>query len=213
MKVTSVNIAEKQLIQWKGKTEATGIFKKPVNSIYLESEDVKEDNVIDRKYHGGIDKAAYIYSADYYSFWQEKYPELHWEAGMFGENITIEGFDESQIRIGDTYEIGTAIIKISQPRTPCYKLGIRFQTQKVLKEFIRSLYPGAYVSVIKNGDVKKGDVLKLISTGEAKVSLREVFRLMYEGSEADASTINELLKTSLTAGCASELKKRLKIKA
>lgn len=156
----------------------TGIFKYPVGKIQLGASDVEKDQVIDRKYHGGIDKACYLFSADVYDYWKNQYPELEWDWGMFGENITIEGLDESQMMIGATYKIGDAIVEVSQPRQPCFKLGVRFNTQKVLKDFIAAEHSGVYVRVIKEGTVTAGDELILINQGES-LSIREVFCWMY----------------------------------
>ena len=94
MKVVSVNIGERKGVKYRGKTVQTGVFKKPVtHPIILGKFDVEGDAVIDRRYHGGEFKACYLYSADHYEFWKNKYPDLEWEYGMFGENITVEGLN------------------------------------------------------------------------------------------------------------------------
>ena len=136
MLVKSVNIGNKQDVLWNGKTVSTGIFKKSVLSIKLGKEDVDLDDVVDRKYHGGIDKACYIYSFNHYAFWQKLYPNVELNFGMFGENITIEGLNEKTVYIGDIYRIGGATVKVTQPRQPCFKLGVRFSDQKIIKQFI-----------------------------------------------------------------------------
>src|SRR6056300_334029 len=94
LRVVSTNISEPKMVKWRGKNVKTGIFKYPVSSgIYLESEDVRGDAVVDRKYHGGVDKACYLYSADVYGEWKAKFPNADWSMGMFGENLTLEGLD------------------------------------------------------------------------------------------------------------------------
>ena len=176
MKIIATNLAEIREVEWQGKMVKTGIYKFPVDEpIFLEKEDVKNDHVIDRKYHGGVDKACYLYSADHYGFWKEKYPDLDWQWGMLGENLTIEGLDESQIFIGDIFEIGEAVVQISQPRYPCYKLGFRFGSQVIVREFLESPYPGIYVRIIKEGNVKAGDAMTLIEKAEKSMSVRETF--------------------------------------
>jgi MOSC domain-containing protein YiiM len=178
LKVVSVNIGKKKSVNWKGKQVETGIFKYAVSQpIFLGKEDVKNDDVIDRKYHGGIDKACYIYSADHYPFWKEKYPDADTQWGAFGENITIENLDESQIFIGAQYNLGEAIVEISQPRQPCFKLGIRFENPLIVKDFFQSKFPGIYLRVIKEGNVKKGDSMQLISTPKNGVTVLEVHSL------------------------------------
>lgn len=167
MKVISVNIGERKLVQWKQKSIETGIFKYPVHeAIHLGDQDVDGDAVVDRKYHGGIEKAAYIFSADHYPYWKKLYPELDWNWGMFGENITIEGLDEKKLTIGDLYALGTAQIEITSPREPCFKLGIRFNNQSILKAFIKVPHCGSYVKVIQKGKVAKGDKMQLIKKGD-----------------------------------------------
>jgi MOSC domain-containing protein YiiM len=190
----------------------TGIFKYPVkHAIHLGHTDVKNDQVIDRKHHGGIDKACYLYSANHYSFWNEKYPDLEWDFGMFGENITIEGFNESNVHVGDIFQIGTAKIQISQPRQPCYKLGIRFNTQKIIKDYINSPYPGTYARVIEAGDVIVEDEMKLIERSSIQLNLTDLFKLIYHGTHEDHHIIKELLDEDLIpADCKEALRKKYK---
>ncbi len=175
MKVISTNIGKKTTINWKGKKVVTGIYKTPTsNPIFLGKTDVKDDDVIDRIHHGGEDKACYFYAANHYEFWKEKYPDLDWKHGFFGENLTIEDFDENNIKIDSTYRIGEAIIQISEPRQPCYKLGIRFNNQKVIKEFLNTSYSGFYVRILQEGEVKAGDQLILIEESN-NPSIAEIF--------------------------------------
>lgn len=189
MKVVSTNIGKKTLINWNGEQVETGIFKKPVSTpIFLGKEDVKNDDVIDRKYHGGIDKACYFYSYSHYTHFKELYPHLDWQYGMFGENITIDNFEETNIRIGDTYKLGTAIIQVSEPRQPCFKLGVRFNNQKILKDFIHSSYSGFYARVLKEGEVKIGDQLELIERNPNDLSVEDVFSILSYNKD------NQLLK-------------------
>ena len=211
MKVVSVNIGEKQSIKWRGRKVQTGIFKYPVSSaIFLGKTDVNHDQVIDRKYHGGEYKACYIYSADHYDYWKSLYPELEFDYGMFGENITIQGMQETDMFLGDVYQIGEAKVEITQPREPCFKLGARFGTQKVLKQFINAPYPGAYLKVLEEGAVKSGDEIKLISKGFEESSLKDVYSLMYHSTKAERDQIHRLLELNdLPPGLIKALKKRI----
>jgi MOSC domain-containing protein YiiM len=178
MQVLSTNIAETVTIEWRGQIVQTGIYKNPVEtSIFLGTEDVAKDHVIDRRYHGGTDKACYLYSADHYPFWQDKYPNLEWKHGMFGENLTVSGLDESVIRIGDSYRIGEAIVQVSQPRQPCFKLGLRFNNLAMVDDFWKAPYPGVYVRVLQPGAVRNGDELILIEQNSESLSIAEVFSL------------------------------------
>lgn len=180
MKIISTNLGNPTKIVWNGKETTTGIYKFPVDQpILLESTDVKGDSVIDRKHHGGIYKAAYLFSADHYAYWKEKYPDLEWNWGMFGENLTIQGLNESQIRIGSIYRLGTALVQITQPREPCYKLGIRFKDQNMIKQFIDHGFPGTYVRVLESGTVKTGDSMELSKASETPLTVQEFYKLLY----------------------------------
>ncbi|MFT6867086.1 MAG: MOSC domain-containing protein YiiM [Cyclobacteriaceae bacterium] len=200
MKVVSVNIGERKKIRWRLRTIETGIFKSPVDQIILDSTDVVNDHVVDRKYHGGIDKACYLFSADVYDYWKAKYPDLVWDWGMFGENVTVAGLNESEIFIGSTYAIGSAIIEVSEPRQPCFKLGIRFGTQKVLKDFIAAAHSGVYVRVLQSGEVKSGDEMVLLEKG-SDVSILDIFQLLYNKHQSQdlllkATQLNKLAEST-----------------
>jgi MOSC domain-containing protein YiiM len=177
MKIISTNIGKAVRVKKNGKEVETGIYKKSVNHpISLGFTDVEGDAVMDRKHHGGIDKACYLYSSDHYPFWQKKFPDLDWTPGMFGENLTVEGLDEASLMLGDIYFLGTAIIQISEPRRPCSILGIRLGTQKIVKEFHQSNFPGVYVRVLKKGEVKNGDLLILKDRSE-NLSIKDAYSL------------------------------------
>ncbi len=180
MKVISTNIGKPVTFEWNGKEEQTGIFKYPTsNPLYLTKNDVKNDTVIDRVHHGGTNKACYLFSKDYYPYWKKLYPNHEWDWGMFGENLTIEGLDESMIKVGNTYKIGEALVQISQPREPCYKLGIRFGTQEILKQFIDHNHPGTYVKILEEGHVSKGDKLELVKESENPLTVQQFYELMF----------------------------------
>lgn len=207
MKVISTNIAQKTTIKWKGKDIETGIFKKSVSEIFLGYTDVENDNVIERKYHGGVDKACYLYSSDHYQYWKELYPDLDWSYGMFGENITVKDLDETELYIGDIFEIGSATIQISEPRLPCYKLGVRFGSQKIIKEFNNTTFSGAYVRVLKNGIIKPNDEFKLVEKHN-RITLSDVYSLFSSNKNNQ-----ELIKNALNEPhLADEFKKGFKNK-
>ena len=179
MQVVSTNIGNATTILWNGKKEKTGIYKYPVTeSIYLGATDVVKDTVTDRKHHAGINKACFLFSADQYPFWKNRYPDLLWDWGMFGENLTVEGLDESVIRVGDIYRIGTSLVQISQPREPCYKLGIRFNDRAIVKKYIDHGFSGTYVRVLEEGRVEKGDKMELAEQSENPLTVKQFFELI-----------------------------------
>lgn len=180
MKVISTNLGEPTKIVWNNKATTTGIYKYPVDTpLFLDTEDVQGDTVVDRKHHGGIYKACYLFSTDNYGYWKEKYPLLDWNWGMFGENLTVEGLDESQIRIGSTYKLGTALVQITQPREPCYKLGIRFGDQTILKQFIDHGFPGTYIRILEPGTVSIGDPMELVEESKSTLTVQQFYNLLF----------------------------------
>ncbi len=180
MQIISTNIGKPKTVLWKAQKVTTGIFKEPLDlPLHLGTEDVKNDHVNDRRVHGGIDKACYLFSADYYSYWQKEYPDLDWKYGMFGENLTVTGLNEEKVYIGDIYLVGEAQVQVSQPRQPCYKLGIKFKDQSILKKFIKHNHPGFYVRVLQEGHVRIGDEFMLQKSAESALSISAFFKSLY----------------------------------
>ncbi|TDQ22001.1 MOSC domain-containing protein [Tenacibaculum caenipelagi] len=177
MKIVATNIGERKEVNWKGKTITTGIFKFPVTTpIFLDVEKVKDDAICDRKYHGGIDQAVYAYSEKHYNYWKELYPDLDWQYGMFGENLTIGNLDESLLHVGDTFEVGEVIIEVTKPRQPCMKLGVRFNDMKIVKQFWQQDFPGVYFKILQTGFVNVGDELKIIKSCRHNPTISEVYQ-------------------------------------
>jgi len=180
LKISSVNIAKPTTIIWNGKKVITGIYKKAVNQpILLGNQCVQNDEVSDRKHHGGEFKACYLFSEDHYEYWKNLYPNLDWELGMFGENLTVSGLNEKDIRIGDIYKIGSALVQVTQPREPCFKFGVKFGTQEVLKQFIDHGFPGTYVRVLEEGFIKTGNTFELVEKAKNSISTWQFFDLLY----------------------------------
>lgn len=210
MKIISTNIAKPTTIEWRGQKVETGIYKYAVETpIFLGSEDVVNDHVIDRRYHGGLDKACYLYSADHYPFWQIKYTNLDWQWGMFGENLTVSGLDESEIRIGDRFQIGDAVVQVTQPRQPCFKLGVRFGDQSVVSDFWTLPFPGVYVRVLLPGEVKTDDEMILIERDPESLSVSQVFSIFHH-NRSDFELIQRAIAEPFIAGsCRRDIEKLL----
>ncbi len=176
MKIISVNIGKPKTIKWKNKMVTTGIFKHSVKTpIVLGFENVNDDSVVDRKHHGGINKAVYAYGFNHYNHWQKLYPKLKFELGMFGENLTVDNLYESELKIGEVYKLGKAIIEVAGPREPCYKLGIRFNDAKVIKQFWLDDRCGVYFKLLTAGEVAVGDILIKQITRAGALSVAEVY--------------------------------------
>lgn len=205
MKIVSTNIGEKRTLDFKGKKVETGIFKFSVDHpIFLGSEDVENDHVMDRKYHGGTDKACYLYGANHYEYWKSLYPALDFPSGMFGENLTVDGLNETGINIGDIYKIGEAQIQVTQPRQPCFKLEFRFPDKNIVRKFIDSGYSGVYVRVLSQGMVKAGDEMQLIRKNDS-LSIHTIFNMLY-ADKVDEKLLEKALNEPLLAeSCRKDL--------
>lgn len=210
MQVLSINIGKLTRINWNGKELNTGIYKYPTSSpLFLEKESVANDAIANRKVHGGAYKACYLFSVNHYPYWKNKYPKLDWNWGMFGENLSVSGMDETQIRIGDIYKIGRALVQVSQPREPCFKLGIRFGTQDILKEFIEYGYPGTYVKILEEGIVSSGDDFTLVRASDNSLTVHQFFQLLY-AKEKDQKVLKLAIENlALPEGKRERLKKYL----
>ena len=207
MKIISTNIAQPTTFIRNGESVTTGIYKKPTDvPIYLGKNDVRGDEVSDRRVHGGEFKACYLFSANQYPYWQELYPNLDWTFGMLGENLTIENLDEKKLYIGDVYKLGNALVQITIPREPCFKFAHKFGTEDVLQQFIEHGYSGTYVRVLEEGDVKTGDTFKLVKPAENSLSIFQFFELLFAKNK-DKDRINLVINNEALP---ERLKKRLR---
>jgi MOSC domain-containing protein YiiM len=175
MKVVSTNIGEPRPVMWQGSEIMTGIYKEPVKSIAIKRFFVEKDNVSDLEVHGGERKAVYGYPSEHYDFWRGEFPSIKMDWGMFGENITTEGLFEQELVIGSVYRVGSALLQVTQPRLPCFKLAIKFGRIDIIERFMKSRKSGFYFTVVKEGKVKPGDLITLEETGETD---RTIFDLV-----------------------------------
>ena len=177
MKLISVSVGQPRRVSWRGDTVATGIFKEPVeHAVQLRRLNLDGDQQADLKVHGGPDKAVYVYPSEHYEFWRPELPgtELPW--GSFGENFTTEGLLED-ISIGDRFRVGSAVVAVTQPRMPCYKLGIKFGRNDIIKRFLASRRTGFYFSVVEESAVRAGDAVELLARDENRVSVADIVQL------------------------------------
>ena len=172
MRVISVNVGRPRTIDVGGQTVRTGIFKAPVSGrVKLSKLNLAGDRQADLSVHGGRDKAVYLYPSEHYRYWQEQLPEIEMPWGMFGENLTTEGLDEQSAHIGDRFRIGGAVLEVTKPRMPCYKLGIKFGRRDMVKRFWDSGRSGFYLSVVEEGMIEAGDAITRIAAAPDQVSV------------------------------------------
>ncbi len=180
MKLLSVNASSPADVVHGGKTVTTGIFKEPVyRRVMLGMLNLDGDGQADLVGHGGIYKAVYAYSVENYDYWKRELGRTDLAFGQFGENFTVEGMLEDGIHVGDVFRVGGALIEVTQPRVPCYKLGIKMGLRGFEKEFLASGRVGFYLRVLEEGEVGAGDILDRIRTDPERMTVREICRLLY----------------------------------
>lgn len=178
MKIISINVSRPRLVVWRGQSVSTGIFKEPVaGRVALRTLNLDGDRQADLTVHGGPSKAVYAYPSEHYEFWRVELPETELPWGMFGENFTTEGLNESSVNIGDSFRVGSAEVMVTEPRMPCYKLGIKFGRSDILKRFLASGRTGFYFSVQREGEVEAGDSIELLARDEHNVTVADITRL------------------------------------
>jgi MOSC domain-containing protein YiiM len=210
MRVVSVQIGSPRTVTWHGKTVETGIWKEPVaGRVAVARHNLAGDRQADLSVHGGPDKAVYAYPAEHYPWWRERLPgvELGW--GAFGENLTVAGLHEDHVFIGDRFRIGTAEFSVTQPRMPCFKLGIKFDRPEIVKEFLRSGRSGFYFAIVREGELGAGDAIELVQRADASLTVTDVVRL-YVSDAPDRNLLRRASELSgLPAGWREEFRERL----
>ncbi len=188
MKLLSVNVGLPREVMWHGTSVATGIFKEPVEGrIALRKLNLDGDRQADLSVHGGAYKAVYCYPLTHYDYWKKELSGRELPMGMFGENFTLDNFTEESIYLGDRYSVGSAEVAVTQPRLPCYKLGIRFEADDMVRRFFASRRTGFYVAVTGEGEVGAGDEMKLVHRDPNGVPVSEITRLYAEKQYSGAN--------------------------
>jgi len=178
MRILSVNVGLPREVAWQNKIVTTGIFKEPVKApVMLRSLNLDGDGQADLTVHGGVSKAVYAYPSEHYAFWRTEFPEMNLSWGMFGENLTTEGLLEDAVYIGDRFRVGQTELMVTEPRMPCYKLGIKFGRTDIIKRFLASRRSGFYFAVTREGMVSAGDALALIGREQKDISVADITRL------------------------------------
>ncbi|HVO59263.1 MAG TPA: MOSC domain-containing protein [Dongiaceae bacterium] len=197
MRIASLNVGLPRDVQWHGRTVRTGIFKQPVSArLALRTLNLDGDRQADLTVHGGAHKAVYCYSQEHYSFWKAELPGKDLPPGVFGENFTIEGISESDVHLGDRFAVGSAELVVTQPRLPCYKLGLRFESDSMVKRFLASGRSGFYLAVTREGEVGPGDEIKPVGRDADAVPVGEITRLYVTRhySASDKAVLRRILQ-------------------
>ena len=175
MHVVSVNVSLPKTVEWQGRKVTTAIFKEPVEGrVRIRRTGLVGDRQADPSVHGGPAKAVYAYPSEHYPFWRRELERADLSWGSFGENLTTEGLEERTLRIGDRLRVGSALLQVTQPRMPCYKLGIRFGRLDMVRRFLASGRSGFYLAINEEGDVAAGDPIELLETDNGLPTVSDV---------------------------------------
>jgi len=178
VKLVSLNVARPRLAVYQGKTINTGIFKQPVSGpVQLRTLNLDGDRQADLRVHGGPWKAVYAYPSEHYPDWRRELPGIDLPWGIFGENFSTSGLAEDDLHVGDRFQIGSAIVMVRQPRTPCQKLAAKFQRDDILERFLLSGRSGFYFSVEQEGSVEAGNAFELLDRNIEGITIAEMNRL------------------------------------
>jgi len=178
VELVSLNVGLPRDIEWRGRVVRTSIWKDPVEGlVHVASLNLDGDKQSDLSVHGGPEKAVYAYPSEHYDYWRRELPATDLAWGAFGENFTTAGLLEADITIGDRIRVGSAEFIVTQPRMPCFKLGIRFGRDDIVKRFLRSGRTGFYLAVVREGDVARGNSIEFVGRDDHGVTVAEIASL------------------------------------
>jgi MOSC domain-containing protein YiiM len=196
MKIVSVSVGMPREVEWKGVSVRTAIFKEPVDGpVMIGKLNLERDRQADLTVHGGAEKAVYAYPAAHYEYWRRELPEVQFDWSKFGENLTTDGLDEDELCIGDRIKAGAAVLTVTQPRLPCYKLNIRFERDDMIQRFLRSGRTGFYFLVLEPGEVRAGSRVEVLSRDHNRVTVADITRL-YLGQSKDPNLLERAVRVS-----------------
>jgi MOSC domain-containing protein YiiM len=194
MKILSVNVGLPVQIESGGKSVSTGIYKSPVRCLVKVGKlNLEGDGQADLSVHGGPNKAVYAYPSEHYEYWRREFPGMGMPWGTFGENLTLEGLVETDAHIGDRFRMGTAVLMVTQPRLPCYKLGIKFGMEDMPDRFLSSRRTGFYFAVVEEGELGEGDAVRPVHRDVNLVSIADILRLLYDDQPQDPQLFEQAL--------------------
>ncbi len=210
MKLLSVNVSLPREVEHGSETVSTGIFKEPVGDrVMVRTTNLDGDEQADLENHGGIYRAAYAYSIENYGYWRRELGRADFTFGQFGENLTVEGMMEDDVHIGDVFRVGQALVEVTQPRPPCFKLGIKMGMARFPKMLLASGRVGFYLRVLEEGEIGAGEAFELLKSDPERVSVREMSHLLYFDRENLEGAKRALRVTALSPGWRDSFEERL----
>jgi MOSC domain-containing protein YiiM len=214
MQIISVNIGLPRDVDWKGQRVRTGIFKQPVTGrVMARKLNLDGDRQADLTVHGGAEKAIYAYPAEHYDYWRQELPGMELPWGMFGENLTTDGLLEDAINIGDQFRIGAALLQATQPRLPCYKLGLKFGREDMVRRFLKSGRYGWYFAVVEEGEIGAGDTIERVYRDPRDLTVVDIVRLYTDDRDNTAMMQRAVTHEGLPEGWRAFFQERLEKRA
>lgn len=196
-KLISVNVGLPREVKWKSKLVTTGIFKDPVEGrVNVETLNVEGDKQADLEVHGGPSKAVYVYPSEHYATWRGELDDMEMPWGIFGENLTVEGLLEDQVRIGDRLSIGTATFQVTEPRVPCYKLAVRFDRPDVVRLMNQNGRTGFYLRVLEEGTIEAGDDIDVLGRDPGEVTVANITALHSGAEKGNAELMRQAISVA-----------------
>jgi len=196
MRVLAVCVGKPKPVQYRGKEFLTGIYKEPVSGPRLvRRTNIDGDGQADLSVHGGVNKAVYVFPSEHYRFYEEFIGRGPFEFGQFGENLTTEGLLETEVHIGDQYQVNDVVFEVSQPRSPCFKFGMKMAAAAAVKACLDSCKTGFYFRVLREGSMQGGDAIQRLFSNDAAPTVHETHRLYYFDKQ-DVSGLKKAIHTA-----------------
>ncbi len=208
MQLQALSLGEPRQVHHNGRLVSTGIYKQPVGGkVKVSYSGLVGDTQADLEVHGGRDKAVYVYTIENYAFWRKELGRDDLSYGQFGENFTVSGMPDEKVHVGDIYRIGELLTQVTQPRVPCYKLGIKMESTKFPDIFLRSGRVGFYLRVLREGEVAAGDHIELIEPDARCLTIRDCMLALVKGPRR-----YEIIERALKVDALSESWRRSLVK-
>lgn len=208
MKIVSVNVGQPQAVETPRGAVITSIFKTPVaRRVAVRNHNIEGDRQADLRVHGGPSKAVYAYAEEHYAYWRRALPGMELQFGNFGENLTIAGLTEEEAHVGDEYRIGTCILRVTQPRMPCFKLALRFGRADMVQLFWKSGLSGIYFAIAQEGELGAGDGVELAGRDPNGVAIADVVRV-YKRETRDQELYARVLAAPISGSWKEEIRER-----
>src|SRR3954470_24358466 len=200
-RLLSLNVGRPREVAWEGKTVRTAIWKDAVDGPRLVRRiNIDGDDQADRLAHGGEHRAVFVYQLDSYRYWERELGRDDFTYGQFGENFTVEGLQDAEVRVGDRYRIGEALFEVTQPRVTCYRVGIRMDLAEMPSLLVAHHRPGFYLRVLEEGPVVAGDAIVKVADGPERLSVADVDALLYLPNKSRAMLERALRVPALSEG-------------